>query len=128
MTSRPDQLDCWKCGSVIEDEPLPLARTSVCRSCNAELHVCKMCEFFDTRVAHQCREPIAEVVNDKTRANFCDYFKAKAHAFVAQDTNASAKAQLDALFGDEPLANDESEHGLSAEQMAKQKLEDLFKK
>jgi len=128
MTSQSDQLDCWKCGAVIEDTPLPLARTSACRSCNAELHVCKMCEFFDTRVANQCREPIAEVVNDKTRANFCDYFQAKPHAFVAQDTNESARAQLDALFGDAPKESGESDQEQTAEQIAKQKLEDLFKK
>ena len=77
MTNLTDQLVCWKCGATITDTPFPLARTSVCRSCDAELHVCKLCEFFDTTVANQCRETIAERVNDKERANFCDYFKPK---------------------------------------------------
>ncbi len=100
-----DELVCWKCGTAITDEPLPLSRFSVCRSCDAELHVCKMCEFYDTTVAKQCREPIAEQVNDKQRANFCDYFTARPNAYAPQDTTEAdkARAELERLFG-----NDES--------------------
>ena len=128
MANLPDNLVCWKCGAKIIDIPFPLARTSVCKNCEAELHVCKLCEFYDTAVASQCREPIADHVNDKERANFCDYFKPKPHAYIAQDNNKIARAQLDALFGDTPQDSENSEQPKSADEIAREKLEDLFKK
>ena len=80
---------------------LPLRRLDVCKSCNAELHVCKMCVEYDTSYAKHCREPIAEEVRKKDEANFCDFFKPKPGAFVPKDTSEveRAKAALDALFG-----------------------------
>ena len=94
-------LQCWKCGAEIDDQPLPLARAAECRHCHADLRVCRMCEYFDRRAARACREPVADPVNDKERANFCGYFQAKAGAFERADTagTEAAKAALDSLFG-----------------------------
>jgi hypothetical protein len=63
--------------------------------------VCKLCEFYDVGKAKHCREPIAEEVSDKQRANFCDYFKPKLNAYSDKSkTDAErAKDQLAALFG-----------------------------
>ena len=74
-------LRCWKCGASLAELSLPLRRTDECRACRAELHVCLMCEFYDTSVAKSCRETIAEEVKDKQRANFCDYFRPSDRAF-----------------------------------------------
>jgi len=59
-----------------------------------------MCVEYDTSYAKHCREPIAEEVREKTRANFCDFFKPKAGAFVPRNDEevARSKAALDALF------------------------------
>jgi hypothetical protein len=46
------------------DYTLPIRRLEECRACGAELHVCRMCEFYDTGVAKHCRETIAEEVKD----------------------------------------------------------------
>lgn len=94
-------LVCWKCGAALADIPLPLSRFAECKACHAALHVCRMCEFYDTSVAKSCREPVAEEVKDKTRANFCDYLRARADAYTAPDDAAAVKArsELDALFG-----------------------------
>lgn len=94
-------LVCWKCGASLADLSLPLRRLEECRQCHAELHVCKMCEWYSTSVAKHCREPVAEEVKDKERANFCDYFKPRQDAYSAPDVDAASKAQaeLDALFG-----------------------------
>jgi hypothetical protein len=87
-----------------------------------QLHVCRMCRFYDPRVPKGCREDDAEEVRDKARANFCDYFKpsAQAHdlAFVAAD--AQARAQLDSLFG-------EGGDGESGGDDAASAADDLFK-
>ncbi len=92
---------CWNCGASLADEPQPFAREARCEQCNADLHVCHACEFFDRRVANACREPIAEPVQNKERANFCGYFLASAGAYRGADEQvvAAARSDLDALFG-----------------------------
>ena len=96
-----NDLVCWKCGASLAALTLPLRRLEECPRCHAELHVCRMCVDYDTSVAKHCREPIAEEVRDKTRANFCDYFKPRAGAYTPPDTAAAdkARAELDKLFG-----------------------------
>ena len=100
MFDRIEGLVCWKCGISLEALSLPLRRQDECGSCGAELHVCRLCEFYDTAVARSCREPVAEEVKDKTRSNFCDYFQPRAGAFTpASGAGDRARSELDALFG-----------------------------
>lgn len=126
-----DSLVCWRCGASIADWPLPLSRTAECKQCRADLHVCKLCEYFDPRLGKQCREPIAEEVQNKDRANFCGYFSAKANAFHPADHHAqhAARAQLDTLFGATPVAQADACDAKSAPteaELARAKLEQLF--
>jgi hypothetical protein len=118
-------LVCWKCGASLAEYTLPLRRLEECRKCTAELHVCKLCEWYDVNVAKHCREPIAEEVKDKERANFCDYFKPRPAAYAAADIAASGKARsdLDALFGGRKDAAEPS-----AADRARAELDSLFKK
>jgi hypothetical protein len=93
-------LVCWKCGASLSQLSLPLMRRDECPACRAELHVCRMCGDFDSAVAKQCREPTAEEVSDKTRANFCGHFAPRPGAYTATDNSAAAaaRAALDKLF------------------------------
>lgn len=96
-----EELTCWKCGAALKDVPQPFARRAVCLACRAELHVCRQCRHHDTAKAKQCRERAADEVQDKTRANFCDWFQPRA-GLSAQGTSApdaAARAALDKLFG-----------------------------
>jgi hypothetical protein len=94
-------LVCWKCGASLAELSLPLRRLDECPKCHSELHVCRMCVDYDTRVAKHCREPTAEEVSDKIHANFCDHFKPRAAAYTPPNTAEveQAKARLDELFG-----------------------------
>jgi hypothetical protein len=94
-------LVCWKCGASLAALSLPLRRLEECPMCRAELHACKLCVEFDTRIAKQCREPTAEEVRDKEHANFCDHFKPRPCAHVPRDAAVidAARAELDRLFG-----------------------------
>ena len=94
-------LVCWKCGASLSEMSLPLMRLDVCPKCRAELHVCKMCVDYDTRVAKHCREPTAEEVKDKTRANFCDFYKPRPGAYTAPNATEVDKSlsELAKLFG-----------------------------
>ena len=127
MTARTAELVCWKCGASLAELTLPLRRLEECKQCSAELHVCKLCEWYSVAVAKQCREPIAEEVKDKERANFCDYFKPRPGAYVKADVTAAtqAKSALDALFGGGAGA---SAAEPSAADRAKAELDKLFKK
>jgi hypothetical protein len=91
---------CWKCGASLAGLSLPLLRSEECRACRAELHVCRMCRFYDTSKAKSCSEPVADEVQDKTRSNFCGYFEAAAGRFRPRDAAADqAKSALESLFG-----------------------------
>jgi hypothetical protein len=93
-------LVCWKCGASLAALSLPLRRLDVCKACQAELHVCRLCVDYDVSYAKHCREPTAEEVRHKEEANFCDHFKPREGAFVARDTAEieRSKVALDALF------------------------------
>ena len=71
-----------------------------CDACGADLHVCLNCAHHDASAYNECREPSAERVHDRDRANRCDYFRPGSNegAGSADDERAKAKAALDALF------------------------------
>ena len=95
-----EQLECWKCGESLLDMLLPLGRADECPRCNTDLHVCRLCTFYDPAVANACREPIAEHVGNKDRANFCGYFTLRAGAYAGSaGKDAATAGALDALFG-----------------------------
>ena len=126
MNDSADTLVCWKCGAPFGDLPLPLSRFAECKACHGPLHVCRQCEFYDTKVAKSCREPIADEVKDKQRANFCAYLRPRAGAYVAVDHAAGTKAQsdLEALFGMTPGSAPASP---TTENAARAALDKLFK-
>ena len=101
---------CWKCKKEISLEKI--ARSDECPLCHADLHVCKMCDFYESGVHNDCRESSADMVTDKERSNFCDYFRVKAAirqaqgpqfvqgAQPGQNAQAAARDAFNALFGD----------------------------
>ena len=98
-----DKLSCYRCGESLAALSLPLSRQDQCPACSADLHVCKMCRYFDVRVPRQCREDGADDVTEKERTNFCDWFKPSDTAFdPARKAEAdAAQDALAALFGDD---------------------------
>jgi hypothetical protein len=113
-----DNLVCWRCGAPLKDMPMPLGRRSECPACQAELHVCRMCRHYDTAKAKQCREPMAEEVKDKSRANFCEWLQARSDAYSAAPP-APGRDRLNALFGDDAANN-------SSPADPRRALDDLF--
>lgn len=120
------ELFCWKCGESIKELPTPLSREAECKACRAQLHVCKLCCFYDPAVADQCQEPIADFVKEKERANFCDYFKPNPDAYQAMDLSKGQQSisGLNELFG---LKQDPNDGEKTEAEKARDKLNDLFK-
>lgn len=66
---------CGNCGADFGMVFNQVGRRDTCDACGAELHACIMCRHYDETVAKSCKEPFAEVPDDKTGANFCDLFQ-----------------------------------------------------
>jgi len=77
-----------------------IGRRDICPSCGADLHCCLNCKFYDLSMSKQCREPNAELVKEKPKANFCDYFVfADARVAGASDSaGEQARRALGDLF------------------------------
>ncbi len=93
---------CARCGR--EVEVASVSRRDTCPGCGADLRACVQCAFYCPGAYNDCREPQAERVLDKERANFCDYFRpaSGAGAARAEDVKAQVRARLDALFKKKP--------------------------
>ena len=65
---------CFSCKRELEVDPRP-GRGETCPFCGADLKVCLNCRFYDEGSYNSCREPQAERVLDKDRANYCEYFQ-----------------------------------------------------
>ena len=77
-----------------------IGRREECPFCRADLRCCRNCRLYDRAASKQCREPMAELVKTKERANSCEYFTFRdSGAADAQggDADRSRKA-LDDLF------------------------------
>ncbi|NOX42230.1 MAG: hypothetical protein GXP19_00615 [Gammaproteobacteria bacterium] len=121
-----DTVVCWKCGESLSSLLTPFNRHDECPACKLDVHVCRMCKFYDARSNNSCREPVAEDVSNKERSNFCDYFKAQPAVYDKERDSAAqkARAELEMLFGSDQKDNDSS--GLSDTDKAKIKLDQLF--
>jgi hypothetical protein len=106
-----NRLVCWKCGGSLAMLPLPLSRMAECPACKAELHVCRMCLYYEAHTTRRCSEIRAEEVINKERSNYCDWFKPRLNAFDAAQLRKAtgAKSKLDALFGGKEEAGDTSD-------------------
>ena len=94
---------CWKCGTEIAEISgvRKVLRTDTCSKCDSDLHACKNCQFYDRQYHNECRETQAEWVNDKERANYCDYF-APSNRVVSPSKAPTdqVKSAFDGLFKD----------------------------
>ncbi|TNF26525.1 MAG: hypothetical protein EP329_21165 [Deltaproteobacteria bacterium] len=97
-----EQVHCWSCGAPLElDLDEPVGRSTTCDLCDADVRACRGCVYYDPVRDNACREPSAERVLDKERANFCGFFRpGRGGQGVAVDAVADeAKRRLEALFG-----------------------------
>lgn len=105
-------LECWNCGADVSSEPLPISRHASCEQCGEYLHCCRFCEHLNRDRPGQCDNDLAEPPNEKTTANFCEYFKLNTTAFRGKvAVNESVHAKLGSLFGDETAPDSGSASG-----------------
>lgn len=91
---------CFSCGAQLDGRDKP-GRADTCFACDADVHCCCNCEFYETGSYNECREPQAERVLEKNRSNFCDYFAFRQGAGTSALPGTASKTRsnpLDALF------------------------------
>jgi hypothetical protein len=98
LFGEPKARRCQACGTAI-DLPEPIGRRETCPSCDADLHACVQCTFYDPSAPNQCREPEADRVLSKDQANFCELFRLSGAEPSGRSGEAeAARAKLEALF------------------------------
>lgn len=93
---------CAFCGaSVLLPERAQPGRGDTCDRCQGNIHSCRQCRFYNDGIAHECSEPRAERVIDKTAANFCQWYEFRGGTGGEDPALAAAraaKAVLEGLF------------------------------
>lgn len=91
------EIVCFSCKK-INSYSGPIGFRDECLHCRSDSHVCKNCEFYDAKAYNECRETSADVVREKDRANFCDFFTPRQRGLGADDQKAKLEMAADALF------------------------------
>ena len=92
-------LTCYKCGKNLPDIfKVMVGRIDTCPHCMTDIRCCKMCGFYDPKAYNECRESSADRVQDKEKANFCDYFKLASPGHNPDKEKQEALARAAALF------------------------------
>ena len=65
---------CTACG---EKAPPNINVDSSCPKCNADLHSCRQCTYFDPGARLECGKPIAARIVNKQARNTCELFAAR---------------------------------------------------
>ncbi|MEZ4871668.1 MAG: hypothetical protein R2827_05350 [Bdellovibrionales bacterium] len=89
--------NCFSCKSEMEISA-EVGRRDECDNCGADIHCCYNCKFYDANAYNECKEVQADVVKEKDRANFCDYFQLGGGNGNAIESKQDLLAAAEALF------------------------------
>ena len=71
MMAFGETVKCTSCGA---KAPASITFDSSCTKCNAELHSCRQCTYFDPSARFQCSKPITARIVNKNARNICELF------------------------------------------------------
>jgi hypothetical protein len=94
---------CFFCGQAVPDGER-VYRSSTCPACGKDLKICRNCRFYSPGAHWDCQETIQDPVNEKERANFCEFFQFREArgpgAAPAPNGKQKARDELRKLFGE----------------------------
>ncbi len=100
MLAQLHRVHCFACNAAVElGTGERIGFQDSCEGCGADLHVCRNCLRHDPSAYNECREPNAERVSGRDRANRCEYFtpgEGEGGGLAQEQTRAHS--QLDSLF------------------------------
>lgn len=90
---------CFTCKKELDIRERP-GRNDTCPFCGSDMKVCMNCRFYEEGAYNSCREPRAERVVEKHRANFCEYFEFRdSQVGQIKNTAEEARRKLNEIFG-----------------------------
>lgn len=91
--------ECFSCHKTLSLEAgQKVSKNEECEYCYASIHSCRMCNFYDASAYNQCREPSAERIVEKEKANYCDYFVLQAHSPNGDEQKSELLNKFNSLF------------------------------
>lgn len=92
---------CYACHKeLVLEVTAKISKNEECDYCYADLHVCRMCEFYEPTAYNECRESNAERILEKEKANFCEYFVLKGGAVNKEEEKKNLYSAANSLFKD----------------------------
>ena len=72
MMAFGEKVKCAACGA---PAPASITLDSSCPKCRADLHACRLCNYFDPGARFECRKTIAARIVNKQARNTCELFE-----------------------------------------------------
>jgi len=108
---------CYNCATTL---PGDMDFGGTCPKCNAALHCCKQCSWFEPSTRFQCTKPVKERIAVKDAANQCEFFRAR--VTVARDSSPAGSLLRQASADRPQIVAPKSEND------ARVAFDNLFKK
>ena len=71
MMAFGEKVKCAACSATVATN---ISVESTCPKCNADLHTCRQCTYFDPGSRFECRKPITARILNKGGKNSCELF------------------------------------------------------
>lgn len=85
-----------KCAACAAKAPPNISVDSSCAKCNADLHTCRQCTYFDPGARFECRKSITTRIMNKNARNTCELFAAR--TVVERETSSGAPTDARQAF------------------------------
>jgi hypothetical protein len=85
MMAFGEKVKCAACAAIVQAN---VGFEGTCPKCNADLHTCRMCTFFDPGSRFECRKPLTARIVNKGGRNQCELFSAR---IVVEKETSSGK-------------------------------------
>lgn len=85
-----------KCTACAAKAPPTILVDSSCPKCNADLHTCRQCNYFDPGARFECRRSITARIVNKNARNMCELFAAR--TVVERETSSGAPTDARQAF------------------------------
>lgn len=90
-------MHCSFCGAEIPAKERVDFRAE-CPACGRDAHICLNCALYEPGAYNECREPQADWVPDREKANRCEYFRPSTTRSSSSQRASDARSKLNDLF------------------------------
>jgi len=93
MMAFETKVKCAACAAVVQAN---VNFEATCPKCNADLHTCRQCTYFDPSARFECSKPVTAHIVNKNARNTCELFTAR--TVVERQTSSGPPTDARAAF------------------------------